>query len=183
LAPNSLAQPPGAAGMGKSQDKTKTKQPIHIKSDIMESVTSSGDTIFSGNVIVNYNDIVINSDKLEVIYQKVEDRQTEKKEKKSQNDEKKDANATSEEKKEKRKIDRLIATGNVKITQNKMIITGSKAVYEKGPEKITITGDAQAWDDKNRIKGETIIYYVKEERSVVQGKGKDKVEAIVYPSE
>jgi lipopolysaccharide export system protein LptA len=160
-------------------DATKNKDkasPIHIKSDIMESQTTSGDTVFSGNVTVNYNDIVINADKLEVIYLKADNSKNEKKDKTEKTDEK-------DKKDPKKNIDRLIATGNVKITQNKKIITGAKAVYEKGPEKITITGDAQAWDDKNRIKGDTIIYYVKEEKSVVQGKGKEKVEAIVYPSE
>jgi len=179
LAPNSHAQLTGLPGTEKTNDKTKPKQPIHIKSDVMESENDTGNVIFTGNVVVTYNDITINTDKMDVVYIKTNPDKIDNKNKNNN----KENTEKNENKEPKKNIDKLIATGNVKITQGKKIITGNKAVYEKGPEKITITGDAQAWDDKNRIKGETIIYYVKEERSVVQGKGKDKVEAIVYPSE
>jgi lipopolysaccharide export system protein LptA len=76
-----------------------------------------------------------------------------------------------------------VATSHVRITQGERVGTGEQAVYDKPAEKITITGAAQVLEGPNRVSGERIIFFINEDRSVVEGSSETKVEAVVYPSE
>ncbi|GEM_PF-5442638 len=140
------------------------KGAIQIKSDVMEAKDQDGVVVFTGNVIARQDDLTIDTDRLDVFYQKQA------------------KNNKADNEAGKRAIDKIVATGHVRITKAARVATGEKAVYEKHTEKITISGSAQVWEGQNRIKGETIIFYVNEERSVVQSNGRTKVEAVVIPS-
>jgi lipopolysaccharide export system protein LptA len=137
---------------------------IHIESDSMEAMDQTGKIVFKGNVAATRDDLTINSDILDVIYSKA-------------------PGAVKENDTTKRAVKTLVARGHVRITIGKRMATGEKAVYDKKAEIITISGSAQAWDGPNRIKGETIIMFVNEDRSIVKGSAKEKVEAVVYPNE
>lgn len=164
-----LAQPysskDGQGAAGAMDDKNA----IHIKSDFMEAMDQKGTVVFTGHVAAVRGDLTIDSDRLEVFYSKNND-----KGKTAQND--KSAN-------EKKAIDKIVATGHVRITKAGRVATAEKAVYDKKAEKITLTGSAQVWEGPSRVKGDTIILFINENRSIVQGSGAKKVEAVVYPSE
>lgn len=140
------------------------KGAIQIKSDAMESKDQEGVVIFTGSVVARQDDLTIDADRLEVFYQKQAH------------------TSNAQDETAKRAIDKVVATGHVRITKGTRVATGEKAVYEKAAEKITISGSAQVWEGQSRVKGETIIFYVNEERSVVQSSGHTKVEAVVVPT-
>jgi lipopolysaccharide export system protein LptA len=136
------------------------KLPINIESDLMEAMDKSGIVVFTGHVKATRGDLTINSEKLEVFYEK-----------------RKGGEDTT------KAVEKIIATGQVRITQGERIGTGHRAIYEKPAEKITITGEAQVWEGPNRVSGERIIFFINEDRSVVEGNSKTKVKAVVYPEE
>lgn len=142
----------------------EVKLPIYIESDLMEAMDQSGIVIFTGHVKATRGDLTIYSKKLDVFY-----------EKKKQDKEQKD--------KTKRTVKKIVATGNVRITQGERVGTGEQAIYDKLTEKITITGSAQILEGPNRVSGERIIFFINEDRSVVEGTSKTKVKAVVYPAE
>lgn len=136
------------------------KLPINIESDLMEAMDKSGIVTFTGHVRATRGDFTIYSDKLEVFY-----------EKRKQGEE------------TKKTVKKIIATGHVRITQGERIGIGEQAIYDKSAEKITITGSAQVLEGPNRVSGERIIFFINEDRSVVEGGNRTKVEAVVYPAE
>ncbi|MGC9021997.1 MAG: lipopolysaccharide transport periplasmic protein LptA [Dissulfurimicrobium sp.] len=154
----------GAASNDRELVNTRDKGAIHIKSDLMEVMDQKGTAVFTGHVVATKDDMVIDCDKLEVFYSKQEQ----------------PSKASQEGKKA---IDKIVATGHVRITKGGKVATGEKAVYEKQAEKITLSDSAQVWEGPNRVKGNVITLFLNENRSVVQGGGKEKVEAVVYPSE
>lgn len=146
------------------------KGAIQIKSDAMESKDQEGVVIFTGSVVARQDDLTIDTDRLEVFYQKQAHTNNAQNTQDTQN-------GTAN-----RSIDKVVAIGHVRITKGTRVATGEKAVYEKAAEKITISGSAQVWEGQSRVKGETIIFYVNEDRSVVQSSGHTKVEAVVMPT-
>ena len=156
-----------AANGGHDMQNASDKGAIHIKSDLMEVLDQKGTVVFTGHVVATRDDMVIDADRLEVFYSKREQQQTK----------------TAQAQDDKKSIDRIVATGHVRVTKGGKVATGEKAIYEKQAEKITLVGSAQVWDGPNRVKGETITMFLNENRSIVQGGGKEKVEAVVYPSE
>lgn len=147
-----------------SKGVARSAGPIHIKSDLMEANDQTGLVVFTGSVVATQDDMTINSDRMEVFYSK-------------------QGNRAVTDDAAKRSIDRIVAIGHVHITKGTRIATAEKAVYEKPAEKIVLTGSAQVMEGQNRVKGDMITMFVNESRSVVQGTGKDRVEAVVFPSE
>ncbi len=146
-------------GMARAARKPSPREPVRIQSDRMETIDKKGNVVFKGHVRASRGDLVIHSDVLKVYYRQVPGREG------------------------KRLIDRLVAEGNVKITKNERMATGKKAVYNKPEEKIILTGNAQVWDGRNRIRGDKIVFFVNEDRSIVESSGSHKVEAVVYPED
>jgi len=134
--------------------------PINIESDLMEAMDKSGIVIFTGHVKAARGDLIIHSDKLEVFYEK-----------------RKKGEET------KKAVKKIVATGQVRIIQGERVGTGEQAIYDKPAEKITITGAAQVLEGPNRVSGERIIFFINEDRSVVEASSGTKVEAVVYPAE
>ncbi|MEA1866921.1 MAG: lipopolysaccharide transport periplasmic protein LptA [Thermodesulfobacteriota bacterium] len=138
----------------------KGKLPINIESDLMEATDKSGIVVFTGHVKATRGNLTIHSDKLEVFYEK-----------------RKQGGET------KKAVKKIVATNHVRITLGERVGTGEQAIYDKPDEKITITGAAQVLEGPNRVSGERIIFFINEERSVVEGSSETKVEAVIYPSE
>ena len=136
------------------------KLPINIESDLMEAMDKSGIVVFTGHVKATRGGLTIHSDKLEIFYEK-----------------RKKGEET------KKTVKKIVATGQVRITQGERVGTGEQAIYDKPAEKITITGAAQILEGPNRVSGERIIFFINEDRSVVEGSSETKVEAVVYPAE
>jgi lipopolysaccharide export system protein LptA len=136
------------------------KLPINIESDLMEAMDKSGIVVFTGHVKASRDDLTIHSDKLEVFYEK-----------------RKKGGET------KKTVKKIVVTGQVRIIQGERVGTGEQAIYDKPAEKITITGAAQVLEGLNRVSGERIIFFINEDRSIVEGSSKAKVEAVIYPAE
>ncbi len=160
---SSVAQT-GISDAGRERPEVGDSVPIHIESDRMDAMDQSGTVVFTGHVKATRNDLTIYSDKLDVFYEKK-------------------TGGKGERKKTKKVIRQIVATGHVRINQGERLGTGEKAVYDKAAEKITITGAAQVWEGPNRVGGDTITFFINEDRSVVEGSSEKKVQALVYPAD
>jgi lipopolysaccharide export system protein LptA len=68
-----------------------------------------------------------------------------------------------------RSVNRIEATGRVKIEKDSGNATCEKAVYYHDGDKIVLTGDPVAWDKGTRVSGKQITMFLAEDRSVVEG--------------
>ena len=126
-----------------TKDKTHPKDsspPIEITSDRMRSENGGQKIIFSGNVSVTKDNMVITSDIIEVY---------------SNSD--------------KKETDEIVATGNVKISRGNKKAKGDRAVYLNHLQKIILTGNptAIAWEGDDIIEEREMIFLMKKDRFVV----------------
>ena len=135
-----------------------SRGPIRIQSDRMETLDKKGNVVFYGNVKAVRGDLVIYSDVLKVYYKQAPGG-------------------------DKRVIDRIVARGHVKVVKGERTATGEKGIYDKGAEKIVLSGAAQVWEGPNRVRGERITFFINEDRSIVEASGGQQVEAVVYPED
>jgi len=138
--------------------KPKPSQAIRITSDRMEAYDTKGTVVFMGNVVAKKGDLTIYADRLEVFY---------------------DPKRAADNKK-KRNLKKIVVKGHLKIVQGRRRATAKEAIYYKPQEKIVLLKNAQVWDGQNTIKGDKIVLYVNENKSVVESSGKRRVEAVVY---
>ena len=68
-----------------------------------------------------------------------------------------------------RSVNRIEATGRVKIEKDSGSATCEKAIYYHDGDKIVLTGDPVAWDKGTRVSGKQITMFLAEDRSVVEG--------------
>ncbi len=118
--------------------------PITIEADHMTSLEEDNNVLFSGNVDAAQGDVRIRADKMTVYYTPAADGK-------------------------KQEVKRLKCTGNVEITKDEWLGTGETMNYLAKDRKVILSGGARAWQDKNLVTGETIIYYLDEGRSEVVG--------------
>ncbi|MCU0579727.1 MAG: lipopolysaccharide transport periplasmic protein LptA, partial [Desulfobacterota bacterium] len=81
------------------------------------------------------------------------------------------------------KIDKIIATGQVKIVQGEDVATGDTATFYNEDQKIILSGNPKVWQGKNLVKGEEITVWIKENRSLVTSKGANRVQAVIHQDE
>src|SRR3990170_4129041 len=122
-----------------SADNPDANQPITITSNNMEARKKENLVIFRGDVVAQQKDYTLYSRELHVYY------------------------ADGQEIKE------MIATGDVRIVQSDKVATGEKAVYTKVNRAVVLTGNPQVEQDCDVVKGEKIIIYLDEDKSVVAG--------------
>jgi lipopolysaccharide export system protein LptA len=75
----------------------------------------------------------------------------------------------------------VVATGNVKIVQLERRATSQKATFHQDENKMVLDGEAVIREGENVIRGERVIYYVDEERSVVEGGKGGRVNTTITP--
>ena len=126
-----------------------TDGPIQIEADRMVSREQDNSVVFMGNVDARQGDLLIRSDEMTVFYEQQEDTGA-------------PAGSGSA------KVEKLICTGNVQISQGNWLGTGRKMDYYAGDRKVILSGDAKAWQGQNMVTGRTITYYLDEGRSVVE---------------
>ena len=68
-----------------------------------------------------------------------------------------------------RKIDEIVAKGNVIIDKSDGRATCGHAVYYKDEEKIVLTESPVAWQGGTKVTGPKMTMYLKEGRSIVEG--------------
>jgi lipopolysaccharide export system protein LptA len=154
-----------------------SKHPVVVTSDTLDADNKAKIATFSGTVVAKQlqekETLYIYCDKLTVYY--------------TDDSEKKPGAATKSEKKEglsqQSKIDKIIASGKVKIVQGEDVATGDNATFYNTEQKIVLTGDPKVWQGKNLVKGEEITVWIRENRSQVTSKGPNRVQAVIHQEE
>jgi len=143
--------------------------PTTITSHKMTVRNQANQAIFEGAVVLTRGPLIVKSDKMIVFF-----------EGKSGDSRKEDGKGHAEQRgsvsSSSRSIERVEATGHVKITQDHGHATCQKAVYVNAEEKIVLTGEPVAWEKGTRVSGKLITIYVAEERSVVEGDSHVRIE-------
>jgi lipopolysaccharide transport protein LptA len=117
----------------------KTK-PIDIVSDTMEGFDEEKYVVFKGNVVAKQEDLYIFSDIIEAHV---------------------DA--------ETNEIEKAYAKGNVKIVKRERTATCNEALFDNREGTIVLKGNVIVYSGTDRLTGDTVTYYVDEDRVVVQG--------------
>ena len=134
------AVPPSPAAAAKGEATAVRKgEKVDITADAMEVLENENRIIFSGNVKAVKGNITLHADRLEVLTEKV-----------------KQKNGT-----EKDKVRRLIATGHVRIVKPDMTITGRKAVMDVKKDIATVEGNVVVKREKATIRGQKLIANLK----------------------
>jgi lipopolysaccharide export system protein LptA len=131
---------------------TSSRAPIDIVSDTVEANQKRNIVTFKGNVIAKQENIVLQANLLEIHYDS-----------------------------ESKGIKLVVATGNVKIVQLERRATSQKATFHQDENKVVLEGEATVREGENVIRGERVIYYIDEERSVVEGGKGGRVNTTITP--
>lgn len=133
--------------------KERSSLPITIKSNELAADNKGKTAVFTGKVTAKQGDVTILSDKLTVRY----------------SDKKED-------------VEQIQADGNVRIVQQNRTGYANKALYDSKAGRITLSGgNPRVTQGANTITGETITYYIDEDRSIVTGGSKERVEMTIHP--
>jgi len=145
-----------AVGLCSAQAATgeRNNLPILIKSNELQADNASRTATFIGKVSARQGDVTIYSDKLVIHY--------------SPND---------------KEVDKVEASGSVRIVQENRLGEADHAVYENKAGKITLDGNPKVVQGEDTITGSVITYFVDEQKSVVtSGPGK-RVDAVIHPKD
>jgi lipopolysaccharide export system protein LptA len=116
------------------------KKPIVITSHTLTADNKNNTAIFEGSVIAKTDDITMYSDKMTVFYDNSESR-----------------------------VKKIHAVGNVKVHKKERAIFSNEATYLDDEGKIIFTGNPKAVEGENLITGSQIIFFLNEDRAVVEG--------------
>jgi lipopolysaccharide export system protein LptA len=145
--------PTSAAAEGPDRARDDRGQPITVDSDKMERFGKESLVIFTGNVVVRQSNSVQYADRMEVYLDEKGDR-----------------------------ILRTVSTGNVRIiTRDCRTGTARRAEYHDLEQRVVLSGSARVWQEDNVVSGESIVIYLAQDRSVVQGGKQERVKAIFHP--
>ncbi len=75
-----------------------------------------------------------------------------------------------------RAVNKIEATGRVKIERENGNATCEKAIYYREEDKIVLTGSPVAWEKGTRVSGNQITMFLAEDRSVVEGGSHVRIE-------
>lgn len=120
-------------------DKSRN-QSIVITSETLTADSKNNTATFEGSVLAKSSDISMHSDKMTVTY---------------------DSDA--------RKVIKIHAVGDVKVNKDERALFSDEAIYIDDEKKIIFTGNAKAVDGKNIIAGKKIVFYIEDDRAVVEG--------------
>ncbi len=128
------------------------KKPIDIISDKMEGLEKEKYIIFSGNVVARQDDLYIFSDTIDAYF---------------------DENTNE--------IARAHAKGNVKIVKQDRTSTCSEAIFDNKKGEITLKGNVIVYSGQDRLTGDVIKYYLKEDRVVIESEKDKKARIRITP--
>ena len=111
-----------------------------ITSQTLTADNKNNTAVFEGSVMARTDDIFIYSDKMEVSYDNSQG-----------------------------KIKKVHALGNVRVHKKERAIFSQEAIYLGEEDKIVFKGEPKAVDGENVITGTQIIYFFRDDRTVVEG--------------
>jgi lipopolysaccharide export system protein LptA len=146
----------GAKKKSPSGGDTAAKQkPIFVSSDRMEMDRQKNILIYLGQVVVIQADMTMRSDKLTTYFDP-----------------------------DLQQMKEAIAEGKrVQVTQGDRVATGTKAVFDGVAQTITMTGNPVMRQGNSEVSGERIIYFMTEDRAIVESGKTNRVKATIFPDE
>ena len=153
-----LAQTPEAA------KEISPGSPIIIHSDSLEIDQKERSIVFRGKVKATSGDMVVDCRKMIVYYS--------------------DSETQEKPMAESRGIEKIVASGDVSITQpDGSVARAGKAVFFQKEEKVVLTGDPFVQQGLDSVEGHKITMFLGENRSIVEGSKKKRVKAKIFPKE
>lgn len=154
MAGPTAAQAPGGAARPPAAKKPEERsQPVTVDADKMERFGKENLVVFTGNVVARQDGSVQYTDRMEVYLDERGDR-----------------------------ILRTVSTGNVKVvTKDCRFGTGQRAEYFEPQKLVRLIGNARVWQDDNVVTGDTIDFYMSEDRAVVEAGKQGRVKAQFFP--
>jgi lipopolysaccharide export system protein LptA len=164
---------------GKDKNASDPDRPIITDADTLELDNKNKTATFAGNVVAKQEQkgkdpLLIYCNKM-VIYSSEESGKKSSPSKGKGNEKK---TLTQQD-----QVEKIVATGQVKVVQGKNVATGEMAVFTNADQRIVLSGKAEFWQGKNLVKGEEITVWIKEDRALVTSKGSDRVRAVIYQEE
>jgi len=115
------------------------KKAIVITSQTLTADNKNNIAVFEGSVVAKNEGMIIYSDRMEVSYNNHEG-----------------------------KITKIHAYGNVRVHKNERVIFSKEAIYSGEEGKIVFIGKPKAVEGENVITGTEIVYFLKEDRTIVR---------------
>jgi lipopolysaccharide export system protein LptA len=171
----SLTASAGAAISSSGVDQTASTT---ITAKKMTVKNQDSQAVFEGAVIMTRGSLVVYSDRMVVLF-RAEDQAV------SENHKGHETAKGGVSSKEpgtvptvsNRSVNKIEATGRVKIEKDSGSATCERAIYYQDGDKIVLTGDPVAWDKGTRVSGKQITMFLAEDRSVVEGGSHVRIEA------
>jgi len=171
---------PAAWGAEAKKQAPEGEFPLHITAARLEADQKEGVIVFSGQVKALYGESTLYADQLQVYYQSAPSPPP-------------TAPSASPPPKETaaqsplgelggEKITHIVARGQVRFVQEDRVATGQEATFYKDREEVVLTGNPQVWRAENTLKGERIIFNLKDNKMLVESSPQKRVEAHLYPS-
>lgn len=129
-----------------------SREPVEIAADRLEADDVAKTLVFIGHAVAKQGDIIINGDRLTIHYA-------------AQGGD----------------VDRIVAEGNVRITQGARVATGNRADYFRAEERMVLTGSPRVSEGANSVQGHEIVLFINENRSVVKSGQDGRVNAVFQP--
>jgi lipopolysaccharide export system protein LptA len=153
---------PGVGMVQDNQKKIADQKAIHITSDLLTTDNEAGFVEFSGNVRATQGTTVIVSDRLKVFY-------------------KEDADSSQKISGGPGAVEKIVASGNVKINFDDKQAVSNEAEYMTETQVLVLSGpDSKVTTENESISGTKITLYRSDGRIKVEGGEGKRVEAVFY---
>jgi lipopolysaccharide export system protein LptA len=130
------------------------KDPIFITSDWMEVDQKKNTITYKGRVVTVQSEMTMRSETLTAYYDP-----------------------------EMKQMKQIIAEGKVNATQGNRVATGQKAVFDDQAKTVTLTGSPMMRQGNSQVSGAKIVYFIEQDKSIVEGDDKIQVRATIFPEE
>ena len=131
-----------------------SKAPIDISANRLDIDQKKGQAIFKGAVVARQEKMTLQADTVTILFSEKEN-----------------------------EVKEIIASGSVTIDLGKKRATCKTAHFYTADNKVILTGKPLLKEGKNVIEGEKIIFFLNEERSIVEGKKDSRVKTTIYPGQ
>ena len=130
------------------------KDPIYITADWMEVDQAKSTIVYKGRVVAVQSDMTMRSDALVAYYDP-----------------------------EMKQMKQIVLDGKVNATQGTRVATGDRAVFDDKAKTVTLTGNPVMRQGNNQVSGAKVVYFIEQDRAMVESDGKTRVSATIFPEE
>jgi lipopolysaccharide export system protein LptA len=159
--PGQTQEAAGRAGHGSaagfSLPGSEGTEPVEIESKSLEFDARENIAVFRGDVVTTQGDVVMHSAVLRIEFPQ--------------------SGGTMGGVERPRSV---VAEGDVRIAQGARVARGNRAEFDEAKRVLVLSGDAVLHEGASQVRGERIVVYLDEDRSVVEGTH-SRVKAILVP--